>query len=55
MEMKYKTLNELKEALDVAPRSKLRRIGAKLRRSQPVFALESFDAVRLTIHPSSKL
>jgi hypothetical protein len=38
-----------------APGSKLRRIGAKLRRSQPVFALKSFDAVRLAIHPCSKL
>jgi len=34
---------------------KLRRMGAKLRRSQPVFALKSFDAVRLAVHPCSKL
>jgi len=38
-----------------APRSKLRGIKAKLRRSQPVFALEGFDAVRPAIHPCSKL
>jgi hypothetical protein len=38
-----------------APRSKLRRIGAKLRRSRHVFALRSFAAVRLAIHPCSKL
>ena len=38
-----------------APRSKLRGIKAELRRSQPVFALTSFDAVRPAIHPCSKL
>jgi len=38
-----------------APHSKLRGIKAKLRRSQPVFALEGFDAVRPAIHPCSKL
>ncbi len=38
-----------------APRSELRGIRAKLRRSQPVFALSSFAAVRLAIHPCSKL
>jgi hypothetical protein len=41
--------------LNEAPRSKLRGIKAKLRRSQPVFALEGFDAVRPAIHPCSKL
>jgi len=38
-----------------APRSKLRGIKAKLRRSQPAFALKSFGAVRHAIHPCSKL
>ena len=38
-----------------APRSKLRGIKAELRRSQPAFALKSFDAVRHAIHPCSKL
>jgi hypothetical protein len=38
-----------------APRSKLRGIKAELRRSQPVFSLTSFDAVRPAIHPCSKL
>jgi hypothetical protein len=28
---------------------------AELRRGQPVFAFASFDAVRLAIHPCSKL
>ena len=36
-----------------APRSKLRGIKAKLGRSQPIFALEGFDAVRPAIHPCS--
>jgi len=38
-----------------APHSKLRGIKAELRRSQPVFALPGFDAVRPAIHPCSKL
>ena len=46
-----KTLNTLNKA----PRSKLRGIKAELRRSQPVFALAGFDAVRPAIHPCSKL
>jgi len=41
--------------LNKAPRSKLRGIKAELRRSQPVFALAGFDAVRPAIHPCSKL
>ena len=40
---------------DEAPRSKLRGIKAELRRSQPVFALAGFAAVRPAIHPCSKL
>jgi len=41
--------------LNEAPRSKVRGIKAELRRSQPVFALVGFDAVRPAIHPCSKL
>ena len=46
---------KLSPTANEAPRSKLRGIKAKLRRSQPAFALKSFGAVRHAIHPCSKL
>ncbi len=50
-----KKLNSRSDRYNEAPRSKLRGIKAELRRSQPVFALTSFDAVRPAIHSCSKL
>ena len=51
----YPDLGKKDTTPNEAPRSKLRGIKAKLRRSQPIFALEGFDAVRPAIAQRRRL